>query len=99
MYKDEEKEVSIKTRTRTYYCDCCNKKLDTVENYARYGFNDRFPSSDYERHIQLYFSGAQRTSIQGIMCDHCWTLVQIECENMIDDIRKKYSYKKEDVDV
>ena len=99
MYRDGEKEVSIKTKTRTYYCDCCNEKLDTVDSYSQYGFDDTFPNSDYERQIQLHFSGAQRTSIQGIMCDHCWTLVQIECGNMLDNICKKYSYKKEDADV
>lgn len=99
MYKDSQAEIKIRKRIRTYYCDCCNKELDTVENYSRFDEDAGFPNSDYLRTIQVHFDFDIVTRVKGILCDNCWTDVQLHAGKMIDEACKKFSYKKEDFNI
>ena len=99
MYKDSQTEIKIRKRIRTYYCDCCNKELDTVENCSRFDEDEGFPCSYYLRTIRVQIDTDTLTNIKGIICDNCWSDVQLHINKMIDETCKKFSYKKEDFNI
>ena len=90
MYKDNQAEIKI--RKRTYYCDRCNKELDTVDNYSRFDDDEGFPDSYYSRTIRVQIDTVKLINIKGIICDNCWSDVQSHIDNMIDEACKKFSY-------
>lgn len=92
MYKDNSEIVKITKKSRTYYCDCCNEKLDTVEPDLY--FDDQFPRSDYDRHLSIDFDFYHSYNFRGVICNKCWNLMTLDIWNALDSILKQYSFEE-----